>query len=99
MISRVSLAVACCALQVMLPMSAVAQRPQESTLDLGAPGEEHRRLDLLTGSWNVAVTFPVASGRSAQGNATSEGTWVLDGRFVRLEYQSTFGGRPLTIVR
>ena len=98
--SRMSLAVACFALRVMLiPVTAAAQRPQESRPDLGAPGEEHRRLDVLTGTWNVAVSFPVAPGRNAQGNATCEARWDLDGRFVRQEYQSTFGGKQLTIVR
>ena len=98
--SRMSLAMACFGLQVMLiPMNAAAQRPQESRPDLGAPGEEHRRLDVLTGTWNVAVSFPVAPGRNAQGSATCEAKWDLDGRFVRLEYQSTFGGKQLTIVR
>lgn len=97
---RRSPAVACVALQVMLiPMYAAAQRPQDSRPDLGAPGQEHRLLDVLTGTWNVAVSFPVAPGRNVQGSATCEARWDLDGRFVRQEYRSTFGGKQLTIVR
>jgi len=97
--SRMFLAGASFALQVMLPMRAAAQHPPESRPDLGVPGEEHRRLDVLTGTWNVAVSFPVAPGRNAQGRAICEAKWDLDGRFVRQEYRSTFGGKQLTIVR
>ncbi len=34
-----------------------------------------------------------------EGKSTCEAQWVLDGRFLRQEYTSTFAGKPLTVVR
>jgi hypothetical protein len=76
---------------------ASAQAPVER--DPGAPGEEHRRLEALAGTWDVTLEIPIGNGRLLEGKAACEAVWVLDGRFLRLEYTSTFGGRPLTVVR
>ena len=84
-------------LGLLLAGGAFAAEPPPD--DLGAPGPEHRRLDALVGEWDVTVSFPTAPGQRREGSATASGRWVLDGRFVRLEYASTFAGRPLTIVR
>ena len=34
-----------------------------------------------------------------EGRAACEAAWVLDGRFLKLEYRATFNGRPLEVVR
>ncbi len=72
---------------------------QDTSDDLGAPGPEHQFLENLVGDWEVTVQFPVGSSQMARGKATCRGEWVLDGRFVRMEYHSTFAGKPLTVVR
>lgn len=72
---------------------------QEQNPDLNVPGPEHKRLDGLVGHWNVEVRFPIGPGQTGEGQATCEGKWVMDGRFLRLEYSSMFGGKPLTVVR
>jgi hypothetical protein len=66
---------------------------------LGTPGAEHKLLDALAGDWDVVVKFPVGPGKHREGKSTCEAKWALDGRFVRLEYASTFAGKPLTVLR
>jgi hypothetical protein len=91
-----TLALGVCGL--FLPYAA-GQSPEKSKTDLGAPGEEHRKLDVLTGDWDVTVKFPVGPGKEMEGKSSCEAKWVMDGRFLRQEYTSTFAGKPLTIVR
>jgi hypothetical protein len=88
--------VALCA--VTLRAAGQAQE-KPKTDDLNAPGEEHRKLDSLAGSWDVTVKFPVGPGRTMEGKSACEAKWVMDGRFLRQEYSSTFAGKPLTVVR
>ncbi|MCI0588400.1 MAG: DUF1579 family protein [Planctomycetes bacterium] len=72
---------------------------QDGRADLGAPAEEHRKLDAMAGDWDVSLQFPVGPGKTGEGKASCEARWMLDGRFLRLEYASTFMGRPLTVLR
>jgi catechol 2,3-dioxygenase-like lactoylglutathione lyase family enzyme len=76
-----------------------AQDASAAPADLGAPGPEHRVLDALVGTWEVTARIPIAPGKHVEGRAACEGEWVMDGRFVRLEYASTFAGKPLSVVR
>ncbi len=78
---------------------AMGQPLEKPKTDLGAPGEEHRKLDVLAGAWDVIVKFPVGPGKEMEGKSSCEAKWVMDGRFLRQEYSSTFAGKPLTIVR
>ncbi len=82
---------------LILPAAALAQ--EQPKTDLNAPGEEHKKLDVLAGDWDVIVKFPVAPGKTMEGRSTCEAKWVMDGRFLRQEYSSTFAGKPLTVVR
>lgn len=72
---------------------------QDTKPDLNAPGEQHRKLNALVGAWDVSLKIPVGPGRHIDGKSSCEARWVMDGRFVRLEYTSTFRGKPLTVVR
>ena len=72
---------------------------QDAAEDLNAPGPQHKLLDALVGVWDVSVKFPVGPGEYREGKASCEARWVMDGRFVRLEYNSSFAGKPLTVVR
>lgn len=78
---------------------ATAQPAGPTADDLNTPGPEHRILDSLAGDWDVTVRFPAGPGRTMEGKSSCQASWVLDGRFLRLEYTSTFGGRPLSVVR
>ncbi|GEM_PF-2328122 len=78
---------------------AIGQPSENTKMNLNTPGEEHRKLDVLAGAWDVTVKFPVGPGKVMEGRSSCEAKWVMDGRFLRQEYTSTFAGKPLTIVR
>jgi hypothetical protein len=67
--------------------------------DRNAPGDEHRFLARLAGNWDVTVRFPAGPGRTIEGRSSMTATAVMDGRILRQEYSSTFGGKPLSVVR
>jgi hypothetical protein len=62
------------------------------------PSEQHKQLDALVGTWDVAITFKFG-GQERQGKATCETKWVLDGKHLHQQYQSTMNGRPFTVVQ
>jgi hypothetical protein len=58
----------------------------------------HDELARLVGDWDATVTFRMGD-RESEGKARCEAKWILDGHWVRQEYNSTFMGRPLTIIQ
>ncbi len=86
-------------LLLVLSSCGVLSAQTKSQTDLSVPGEEHQKLNVLAGDWDVIVRIPVGPGRTVEGRSTCEAKWVMDGRFLRQEYSSVFGGKPLTVVR
>jgi hypothetical protein len=80
-------------------VAASAQSQEKSKIDLNTPGEEHKKLDVLAGVWDVTLQFPAGPGRTMEGKSSLEAKWVMDGRFLRQEYTSNFRGMLLTVVR
>src|SRR5262245_51360041 len=62
------------------------------------PTEQHKQLDALAGTWDVAITFKLG-GQERQGKATCESKWFLDGKHLHQQYQSSMNGRPFTVVQ
>lgn len=62
------------------------------------PGERHKQLDGLAGSWDVVVRFKYGPGPERQGKASSEAKWILGGRFLQQDYQSESGQVTLQFV-
>jgi hypothetical protein len=79
--------------------SRAAGTAQEKAPDLSAPGEEHKKLDVLVGTWDVATKFVIAPGKEQEGSATCHAEWIMDGRFLRQDYSSTIAGKPFTVVQ
>lgn len=75
--------------------------PQEIDLEklseLGKPGEMHRILNTLSGTWDVKAIYKIGSGPEMEGTATCEAKWMLDGRILSKEYKSTMMGQPFTV--
>ena len=67
--------------------------------DLNAPGQKHRIFDAMQGNWDVTLKIPIGNGKYIDGKTFCKAEWVMDGRFMRLEYDSTFQGKPLIVVR
>jgi hypothetical protein len=78
----------------MPPMTAA----QQKCMELGMPGNEHKRLANLVGTWNADVncwmdekaTEPMHS----SGTATYKTIW--EGRFIQGEFKGDMGGMPFT---
>lgn len=94
---RMLLIAALCGMMLSWVSGQAQEKPK--TDDLNAPGEEHRKLDSLAGNWDVTVRFPVGPDKTMEGKSSCEAKWVMDGRFLRQEYSSSFAGKPLTVVR
>lgn len=68
---------------------------EAQVLELGRPGPEHRALEPMVGSWTGQVTYwPYPEAAPVTQEATAEKSWILGGRFLRIEFRSTIGEEP-----
>ncbi len=83
--------------------AARSKRPREVSQDVMmaawekamAPGEEHRRLEPLVGTWKTKTTFWMEpGGPPSASDGISEHRWVLGDRFVEQVYRGTAMGMP-----
>ena len=70
----------------------------QKMMEAGMPGEHHKVLDAMVGSWTYTMTHrmaPDAPEETSEG--TSENTWILGGRQVQQIVKSTmdFGGHKM----
>ncbi|HED54236.1 MAG TPA: DUF1579 domain-containing protein [Phycisphaerales bacterium] len=71
------------------------QNEMMEIMKLGQPGEHHKYLDNLVGDWNAHVEFYGPDGSVMAGDGTMTAEWVLDGRFVRSNFDMPdFMGAP-----
>ena len=64
-------------------------------LTLGEPGPQHERLDWRVGEWTGEVTYwPYPGAGPVKTAATSTAKWVLDGRWLELDFRSEVNGEP-----
>ena len=67
----------------------------EAWMKVATPGEGHKVLEPMVGSWNVRMTMWQAPDGPAQvSQGVSEDAWVLGGRFVRETVHSEINGMP-----
>lgn len=70
-------------------MSGQESEGMEAWMIAGSPGEHHKRLEPMVGSWKARVTWWAAPGAPPQvsdGAMTAE--WILGGRFVKETFES-----------
>jgi hypothetical protein len=70
-------------------MSGQASEGMEAWMIAGSPGEHHKRLEPMVGSWKARVSWWAAPGAPPQvsdGAMTAE--WILGGRFVKETFES-----------
>jgi hypothetical protein len=74
-------------------MTAEQQAAMEAWMKVATPGEGHKLLEPMVGSWNVETTMWEKPGNPPEkGAGVAEDSWVLGGRFVKEEFQGEFGG-------
>jgi hypothetical protein len=60
---------------------------------LGQPGEEHARLKVLVGEWDVHAQMTSASG-NVESDGTASFTMLYGDRYLRQEFKGNFQGMP-----
>lgn len=61
----------------------------------GTPGEGHKALDPLTGTWNTVILFYPAPGAPPQeSTGISENRWILGGRYLEQRFKGMAMGQP-----
>jgi hypothetical protein len=75
---------------ILVPGSSAQDQPKS------APLAELEALNPLVGTWDVALQFKIGPGKMADGKATCETKWILDGHVVHQEYKSSMNGKPYT---
>src|SRR5262245_52477903 len=94
--SRTRAAVVAIGLCGLFGPAATAQK-KDPAQDLFAPGDEHKKLDVLAGNWDVEVKFVIGPGKEGKGTAACVTKWALEGRFLHQKYDSVFMGKPLVV--
>lgn len=62
------------------------------------PGEHHKQLESMAGSWDVVVKFKYGPGPERQAKAMCEAKWILGGRFLQQQYENESGQSVLQFV-
>jgi hypothetical protein len=71
------------------------QAQMEAMMKAGTPGDAHKKLGAMVGTFNTDVKmYPAPGAPPTAGSGTSENTWALDGRFVQQQFSGTFMGMP-----
>jgi hypothetical protein len=69
----------------------------EAWMKVATPGEGHKWLEPVVGTWDAKITMWMAPGAPPQqSTGTSENTWVLGGRFVQQRHEGNFMGQPFS---
>lgn len=71
------------------------EQMMQERMKWGTPGAHHEALAPLVGEWTVEMTTPARDDMEAQtysGTATSE--WIMDGRFLREDFNMDWEGMP-----
>jgi hypothetical protein len=73
------------------------QAMMEEYKKLSTPGEPHKQLASVEGSWTTKTKEWMEPGKPpTEATGTAEMKMVLDGRFLQQEYSSTMMGQPYT---
>lgn len=80
----------------LVTISCLAAQSKLEMFKLTQPGEHHKQLEPLAGTWNVAVKFKLG-GRDVEAAATCESKWVLGARFLEQDYKAQGPGVQLNV--
>jgi hypothetical protein len=73
------------------------QAAMELMQKLATPSGEHKKLDLLVGTWHAKNTMWMEPGKPPMvSEGTSEHTWVLGGRFLEQRVEGSFMNMPFS---
>jgi uncharacterized protein DUF1579 len=69
----------------------------DAMMKAGAPGDAHKKLEALAGTWDAKVTSWMAPGKPPiESKGKSESKMALGGRFLEEHFEGEFMGQPFT---
>src|SRR6185369_14935429 len=78
-------------------MSAEEKAAMEAMMKAMTPGDAHKLLDGMAGTWDAKVTMWMAPGQEPTvSTGTSENSWVLGNREMMEKFSGTFMGMPFS---
>jgi len=78
-------------------MSPQEKAAMEAMMKAATPGDAHKKLAPIVGTFDAAVRMYAQPGAPAQeSTGVSEKTWVLGGRWVQERFNGTFMGMPFS---
>jgi hypothetical protein len=67
----------------------------EAMMKAGIPGDQHKKLDAMVGSWDTKVTmWPMPGADPMTSVGTSTNTWTMGGRYLEQRFKGDFAGMP-----
>jgi hypothetical protein len=67
----------------------------DAMMKAGTPGEPHKKLDGMAGTWDTKITMWMMPGTEPMISAgTSTSQWVMGGRYLEERFKGDFGGMP-----
>ena len=70
--------------------------PQQAWMAAAEPGDAHKILDAMAGTWETAGKFYMGpDAPPVVGTGTQTNTWTLGGRWLDGKYEGTFMGMPM----
>ena len=91
-----TVALACALAALAAPAFAQDKADQKAMMEAmakaGAPGAEHKGLEVLAGSWTTEVKMWMGPGEPTVSKGASQNTAIFGGRYIRQEYTGEFMG-------
>ena len=67
----------------------------EAMMKAGVPGDAHKKLDGMVGSWDTKITMWMMPGADPMtSTGTSTNAWVMGGRYLEQRFKGDFAGMP-----
>jgi hypothetical protein len=77
--------------------SGPSQAEMEAMMKAATPGDAHKKLNGMAGTFTADVKMWMAPGAPpTAGSGVAENTWALDGRWLQQNFTGTFMGMPFT---
>ena len=79
------------------PQAGPGQAEMEAMMKAATPGDAHKKLGAMAGTFNAEVKMWMQPGAPpAGGTGVAENSWALDGRFLEQHFTGNFMGMPFT---
>lgn len=76
-------------------MTPEEMKMMEAYQKAGTPGDAHKALDAMTGTWNTVIRFYQAPGAPPEeSTGISENRWILGGRYLEQRFKGSAMGQP-----